>query len=168
MECRREHSTERAEDTAAVATGLGISFDNPPNTPRLRRPRSFDSDSLAMRDPKPVHDGLAATAPLPSNESFQMLSPDASPAKSDTEREQHEEDLESGKHEMRECANSLQDQQQPESGGIAGVLESVNALIDFVAGDLARMASDRVDYSAERRLLLPVRKKEREPAVVVL
>jgi hypothetical protein len=97
-----------------------------------------------------------------------MLSPGASPTKSDTERERRQEDLESGEHEVRGCDGRLESQQQPETGGIAGVLESVNALMGFVARNLARMASDRVDDSAERRLLLPVRNEEREPSVVVV
>lgn len=97
-----------------------------------------------------------------------MLSPDASPARSDKEREHHQEDLESGRHEVRGHDDRLQDQQQPEAGGIAGVLETVNALIDFVARKLARMASDRVVDSAERGLLLPVKEEEREPARVVV
>lgn len=121
-----------------------------------------------MRDLKPVYGNLAATAPLPSNESFKMLSPGAGPTKNDTEREYHREDLESGKCEVREYANTLQDQQQAETGGIAGVLESVNALMDFVARNMARMASDRVVDSAERGLLLPVKAEERESAVVVV
>lgn len=97
-----------------------------------------------------------------------MTSPEASPTKGDTEREHHREDLESGKHEMKDCSGRLQSQQQPETGGIAGVLESVNALIDFVARQMARMASDRVVDSAERGLLLPVRNEEREPATVAV
>lgn len=95
-----------------------------------------------------------------------MLSPGASPTKSDMEREHHQQDLESGEHEVNE--GGLQSQQQPETGGIAGVLESINALIDFVARTMARMASDRVDDSAERGLLLPVKAEEREPGPVVV
>ena len=97
-----------------------------------------------------------------------MLSPDASPTKGDTEREHHQEDLESGKYEVKDCGGRLQSQQQPETGGIAGVLESVNVLIDFVARQMARMASDRVVDSAERGLLLPVKNEEREPATVAV
>jgi hypothetical protein len=59
------------------------------------------------------------------------------------------------------------DGQQPVAGGIAGVLESVNAVIDFVARNLARMASDRVVDGAEQGLLLPVREEEREVGVAV-
>ena len=121
-----------------------------------------------MRNPRPTYGDLAATAPLPSNASFKMLSPDASPTKSDTEREHQQEDLESGEHEVRGCDGRLQIQQQPDTGVIAGVLESVNALIDFVARNLARMASDRVGESAEQGLLLPIKEGEREPAVGVI
>ncbi|GAB7329053.1 hypothetical protein MBLNU13_g00895t1 [Cladosporium sp. NU13] len=165
---RRKKSAGKSEEsggTAAIATGLGISFDESPQTPRLRRPCSFDSKFYEIRGLKPVYGDLAATAPLPSNVSFKMLSPGASPTKSDTEREHHQEDLQSGKHEVRECDRRLEGQQQPDTGGIAGVLESVNALIDFVARNMARMASDRVVDSAERGLLLPVKEEEREPAV---
>lgn len=95
-----------------------------------------------------------------------MLSPDASPTRNDTEHEHHQEDLESGGHAEEERGGRLQG--QPAAGGIAGVLESVNALIDFVARHLAKMASDRVTDSAERGLLLPVREEEREPAGVAV
>jgi hypothetical protein len=162
-----EHDTESGEATTTCATGLGISFKQSPNTPRLRRPGSFDSDFMEPREPRPRHDNLAATAPLPPHGSFKMLSPDASPTKSDTARESYQEGLESGKQEVRVCESRLHGQQQPEVGGIAGVLESVNALIDFVARHVARMASDRVGDSAERGLLLPVRKEERESAGLV-
>ena len=94
-----------------------------------------------------------------------MFSPDASPTRSDTEGERYQEDLETGNHEMRHCDRELQGQQQPDVGSIAGVLESVNALMDFVARNVARMVSDRVVDSAERGLLLPVRDEEREPVV---
>lgn len=100
----------------------------------------------------PEHGGdLAETAPLPSYKSFKTLSPDASPTKSATARESNQEDLESGEQEMRAGESRLQGQQQPEVGGIAGVLESVNALIDFVARHMARMVSDRVDDSSTLR-----------------
>ena len=91
-----------------------------------------------------------------------MLSPAADPTQGDTEREHDQEDLESGKHAVEE--RDGRPQGRSEAGGIAGVLESVNALIDFVARHLAKMASDRVTDSAERGLLLPVRGEEREPA----
>lgn len=42
------------------------------------------------------------------------------------------------------------------------VLESINAGIAFVAGKLAKMASDHVLDGAEDGLLLPVRNEERE------
>jgi hypothetical protein len=40
--------------------------------------------------------------------------------------------------------------------------------MDFVARNVARMASDRVVDSVERRLLLPVREEEREPSAIVV
>ena len=121
-----------------------------------------------MRDTIALYGGLAATAPLPSNGSFKMLSPDASPTRCDTEGENRQKDLESVKHQVRGYDGTLQGQEQPGVGGIAGVLESVNVLIDFVARNLARMASDRVVDDAERGLLLPVREEEREPVGVVI
>ena len=60
------------------------------------------------------------------------------------------------------------DQQPAVAGGIAGVLESVNAVIDFVARNLARMTSDRFGDGAERGLLLPVGEEEREAAAGVV
>ena len=156
------------QSAAAFATGLGTSFNESPRAPRLRKPRSFDPDSLTERDPRPICGDLAATAPLPSSGSFKMLSPDASPTKGDTEHEHHQGTLESGRHEAKDCGGRLQSQQQPETGGIAGVLESVNVLIDFVAGQMARMASDRVVDNAERGLLLPVKNEEREPATAAV
>lgn len=68
---------------------------------------------------------------------------------------------------MRACESRLRGEQQPEIGSIAGVLDSVNALIDFVARLMVRMASDRVGDSAERGLLLPVKEEERESDGVV-
>lgn len=97
-----------------------------------------------------------------------MLSPDTSPTKSNAARKSHQEDLENGEQEVKACECRLQGQQQPEVGGIAGGLESVNALIDFVVRHMARMASDRVGDSAERGLLLPVKEEEREAAGVVV
>jgi hypothetical protein len=47
--------------------------------------------------------------------------------------------------------------------GIAGVLESVQAVVEFIAGRLARMGSDEVTDGAETDLLLPVRDNERQP-----
>lgn len=96
-----------------------------------------------------------------------MLSPDTNPTKTDRARKSYQEDLESGQREERARESKLQDQPQPEVGGIAGVLESVDALIDFVARHLARMASDRVGDSAERGLLLSVKDEEREQPGVV-
>lgn len=159
--------TESGDATTTCATVLGISFKKSPTTPRLRRPRSFDSSEIfEHHEPRQKHGDLAATAPLPSHGSFKTLSLDARPTKSDT-RKSHQEDLESGEQEVRASGSKLQSQQQPEVGGVAGVLESVNALIDFVARHVARMASDRVGDSAERGLLLPVKEEEREQAGVV-
>lgn len=159
---RRKHSAGQA--AGASATGLGISFSESPNTPPLRRPRSFDSESLEIRESKALYGGSAATAPLPSNGSFKMLSPDPNSTRSDSERERRREDLESGEQQVRGCDGGLQAQEQPEAGDIAGVLESINVLIDFVARYMARMASDRGVDGAERGLFLPVREQEREPA----
>jgi hypothetical protein len=81
------------QDTATVATGLGISFNGTTlNTPRLRRPRSFDRDSLRTHGPK-SHANIASTAPLPSNRSFAELSPTS------TDTSVHVKDLEIGDYE---------------------------------------------------------------------
>jgi len=169
--CRRRHFTGQApseQAAGATATGLGISFATERNPPRLRRPRSFDSDSFGIRDFRALYGGSAATAPLPSSGSFKMLSPDPSPTHSDSEGDNRQEGLESGERGVRGCGGTFRDEEQQETGGIAGVLESVNVLIDFVARNLARMASDRVVDDAEQGLLLPVREEEREPVGVVV
>jgi hypothetical protein len=147
------------QDTATVATGLGISFDGAPNTPRLRRPRSFDRDSLRIHDPRP-HANLASTAPLPSNRSFAELSPTS------TDTSVHMKDLESGDYESPVHRKPIIEEEGISGDGvIVGMLESVNAVIEFVADRLARMTSDRVTDSAERGLLLPVKENERAPRV---
>jgi hypothetical protein len=51
--------------------------------------------------------------------------------------------------------------------GIAGVLESVQAVVEFIASRLARIGSDEVTDGAEAGLLLPVRDSERQPAAAV-
>jgi hypothetical protein len=147
------------QDTATVATGLGISFNGMLNTPRLRRPRSFDRDSLHIHDPRP-HANIASTAPLPSNRSFAELSPTS------TGTSVHVKDLESGDYESSVHRRPIIEEELiSEEGGIVGVLESVNAVIEFVADRLARMTSDRVTDGAERGLLLPVKENERAPRV---
>lgn len=47
-------------------------------------------------------------------------------------------------------------------GRIEAVLESVHAVVAFVADKLAKVASDEVTDGAEADLLLPVREEERE------
>jgi hypothetical protein len=106
---------------------------------------------------------IAATAPLPSSRSFTALSPVGSPTNNDTDREYYSADLETGVR-----GEDGSGRQQPVAGGIAGVLESINAVIDFVARNLAEMTSDQVVDGAERVLLVPVREEEREPTVGVV
>jgi hypothetical protein len=150
------------QDTATVATGLGISFNGALNTPRLRKPRSFDRDSLRTHDPR-LHANIASTAPLPSDRSFVELSPTS------TETSVHVKDLESGKYESSVSMDTVpEERRSSEVGGIVGVLESVNAVIGFVADRLARMTSDRVTGGAERDLLLPVKKNESAPMAAEL
>jgi hypothetical protein len=55
----------------------------------------------------------------------------------------------------------------PGVGGIAGVLESVQAVVEFIAGRLAKMGSDEVTNGAEAGLLLPVKDAERQKSVDV-
>lgn len=67
---------------------------------------------------------------------------------------------------MKGCDGGPQEQRHPPgAGGVVGVLDSVKAVIDFVARYMARMTSDPVVDGAERGLLLPVRDEERELAV---
>jgi hypothetical protein len=147
------------QDTATVATGLGISFNGALDTPRLRRSRSFDRDSLSRHDSRP-HANIASTAPLPSNRNFAQLSPTS------TDTSVYVKDLESGKCESSVHRKpNMEEQLGTEEGGIVGVLESLNAVIEFVADRLARMTSDRVTDGAERGLLLPVKDNERAPRV---
>jgi hypothetical protein len=150
---RRARDEESStQDTATVATGLGISLTG---TPRLRKPRSFDRDSLWTPTLRP-HASIPSTAPLPSKRSFAELSPTS------TDTSVHVKDLESGDYESSVHRKpNLEDQESPEVGGFAGVLESVNAVIEFVADKLAKMASDPVTDGAERVLLLPVKETER-------
>jgi len=56
----------------------------------------------------------------------------------------------------------FRDEYPEDSHGIAGVLESVQAAVEFIAGRLARMGSDEVTDGAEAGLLLPVRDNERQ------
>lgn len=155
---RNAKSSEQA--IAALATGLGISFDEPPDAPRLRRPRSFDYGSLEIRDVKSYRD-ISATAPLPSRRSFIALSPVSSPTNSCAGSVNRRVDLESGEYGVKGCNGGPQESWEPAAGGVAGVLESVNVVIEFVARNLARLASDRVTDGAESDLLLPIREEDR-------
>lgn len=151
---------DTSEGTAtSVAIGLGISFAEFPQTPRLRRPCSFDPESLetAMRGR-----GISSmsTALLPSSRSFTALSPTMS-----------SKDRQPGtKHRRADVDNHVfsghdiwaEPNRDKQGGGIASTLESVNAVIGFVAGRLVKMTSDRVNGRAEDGLLLPVRDDERE------
>lgn len=148
------HATTRDRDTAAVATGLGISLGEPPNTPRLRKPRSFDLSSHEVRGPRP-NASVVSTAPLPSNRSFVALSPPKTNPR---------DDLESGESEIETQMKPISEQpRRPENYGISGVLRSVNAVIEFIADMMARTATDRITNGAEQGLLLPVREDERQP-----
>lgn len=153
------HATTREQEAAVVATGLGISSSEPPNRPRLRKPRSFDFNSHATLGPRP-YASVVSTAPLPSNPSFVELSPKQKMIAS------HQEDLESGESKIEIQMKPISEQQRrPEDFGISGALRSVNAVIEFIAEKLARTTSDRVTNGAERGLLLPVREDERQPMV---
>lgn len=164
-----------------MATGLGISFDprSAPNTPRLRRPRSFDQESGELHifntpGSKNRHDS-ALTAPLPSSRSFALRTPASLFDHSDNDhvqRRSRRADLEGGLQSASWAPGSFEDdgrdvwaqeQRKVHRGlGLVAVLESINAGIAFVAGKLAKMASDHVLDGAEDGLLLPVRNEERE------
>lgn len=159
--CNTSKATQdTSEGTAtSVAIGLGISFDNSPQTPRLRRPRSFDPESLetAVRGR-----GVSNmnTAPLPSSRSFTALSPMMSSKERQPGTKHRCADVDNhafSGHDIWTEPNQIK-----QGGGIASVLESVNAVIGFVAGRLVKMTSDRVSGRAEDGLLLPVRDDERE------
>lgn len=151
------HATTRERDTAAVATGLGISLGEPPNTPRLRKPHSFDFSSHEVRGPRP-NASVVSTAPLPSNRNFVALSPPKNSPR---------DDLESGESEIEIQMKPISEQpRRPEDYGISAVLRSVNAVIEFIADGLARTATDRITNGAEQGLLLPMREDERQPMVV--
>jgi hypothetical protein len=75
-------------------------------------------------------------------------------------------DLESGDYESPVHRKPIIEEEGISGDGvIVGMLESVNAVIEFVADRLAGMTSDRVTDSAERGLLLPVKENERAPRV---
>lgn len=155
------------ESSIAVTTGLGISLGS--LTPRLRKPRSFDEESLKPGGWSFVSDA-ASTAPLLPSRSFDDWTPvpnrrqrggvgdwerGRTPNQIDGEVENDGPDL------STESWNDV----PPGVGGIAGVLESVQAVIEFIAGRLARMGSDEVNDGAEADLLLPVKDRERQTAV---
>lgn len=147
----RQPDSEQGIATS-VAVGLGISLNESPHTPRLRRPRSFDPESLET--PARTHkDSAIGTAPLPSSRSFSAILP----AMESTQRH-----AVSAPDDRREIGTGKATR-GAENGGLAGVLESVNAVIGFAAGRLVKLASDRVVGRSEDGLLLPVRDDEREP-----
>lgn len=154
----RQPDSEQGIATS-VAVGLGILLDESPYTPRLRRPRSFDPESLET--PARAHnDSAIGTAPLPSSRSFSAISP-AMKSRPDLQKRTYRH-ADSETNDRREIGTGKATR-GAENRGLAAVLESVNAVIDFVAGRLGKLASDRVVGRAEDGLLLPVRDDEREP-----
>lgn len=169
--------------SAATATGLGISFDgSPANTPRFRRPLGSDRQSFEVFENDMV--GLLKSkedfyhtfsAPLPSQRRFAASTPSPTISQHDeqsTRMRHRRADLEGGQQSADPALGSLEvdgrdvwvkEQGKSRRGyGITAFLESANAGIAFVAGKLAKIASDDVRDGAESGLVLPVRNAERE------
>jgi hypothetical protein len=140
--------------STAVTTGLGISMGS--LTPRLRRPRSFDEESLKPRGWSFDSGSVASTAPLLPSRSFVDWTPvtnrrgrgglgswerGRTPNLNNGEGEREGD----GTNALTESWNDA----PPGVGGIAGVLESVQAVVEFIAGRLAKMGSDEVTNGAE-------------------
>jgi hypothetical protein len=148
-----------------VTTGLGISLGS--LTPRLRRPRSFDEESLKPGGWSFVSDA-ASTAPLLPSRSFGDWNRRQRGGVGDWERGRTPNQIDGeveddGPDLSTESCNDA----PPGVGGIAGVLESVQAVAEFIASRLAKMGSDEVTNGAEAGLLLPVKDRERQTAVDV-
>jgi hypothetical protein len=158
-----EQPAGREDSSTAVATGLGISLGS--LTPRLRRPRSFDEESLKTRGWS-FDSSIASTAPLPSVRSFTgLLAEPPGTQKEGVSRWERGRsvDQENGEANGPFALPDFRDEYPEDSHGIAGVLESVQAVVEFIAGRLARIGSDEVTNGAEAGLLLPVRINERQP-----
>jgi hypothetical protein len=161
-------SVRSNESSTAVATGLGISMGS--LTPRLRRPRSFDEESLKSRGWSYHSGSVASTAPLLPSRSFVDWTPKPDRRqrgraggwqRGRTPKRSDGEDKGDGPNALTESWNDA----PPGVGGIAGVLESVQAVVEFIAGRLAKMGSDEVSGGAEAGLLLPVKDSERQTSV---
>jgi hypothetical protein len=152
-----------------VTTGLGISLGS--LTPRLRRPRSFDEESLKPHGWSFDSSASAiSTAPLLSTRSFVDWTPEPNRTqrsgfgrwkRGHVANQENDEGEVDGPEALRESL----DETRPGAGGIAGVLESVQAVVEFIAGRLAKMGRDEVSNGAEAGLLLPVQDRERQTAV---
>ena len=157
-----EQPSNREGSSTAVTTGLGISLGS--LTPRLRRPRSFDEESLKSRGWS-FDSSIASTAPLPSIRSFTgLLAEPAGKLENDAgkRRRGRSADQENGEADGPFALLDFRNEYSEGAHGIAGVLESVQAVVEFIAGRLARMGSDEVTDGAEAGLLLPVRDNERQ------
>jgi hypothetical protein len=139
-------------------------------TPRLRRPRSFDEESLKPRGWSFDSGSVASTAPLLPSRSFVDWTPKperrrrggvGSWERGRTPKRNDGEDNSDDPNALTESWNDA----PPGVGGIAGVLESVQAVVEFIAGRLAKMGSDEVSGGAEAGLLLPVKDSERQTSV---
>lgn len=136
------------------------------STPRLRKPRSFDDESLKPRGWS-FESSASSTAPLPSTWSFTGLTPKQLGGRIDgigkRERDRGADEV-NGPHARIESRNEY----PSGAGGIAGVLESVQAVVEFIASRLAKMGHDEATNGAEAGLLLSVEDMERESAVAVV
>jgi hypothetical protein len=135
----------------------------------LRRPRSFDGESLKPRGWS-FDSSAASTAPLPSIRSFTGLLAESPGIPGDgIGGWRRGRGASEGKGEDKKPFGFpvFQDENAEGAHGIADVLESVQAVVEFIAGRLAKMSRDEVTNGAEGGLLLPVKDSEREPAGVV-
>jgi len=160
-------AADREEPSTAVTTGLGIALGA--LTPRLRRPCSFDEESLRPRHWS-YESSVVSTAPLLSSRTFGDWTPGPSRGRrgGSGSRERGSTASRNDSESVVDRPSTLtdgQDDHSPSTGGIAGVLESVQAVVEFIAGRLVKMGHDEITDGAEAGLLLPFNDRERESAV---
>lgn len=160
---------------SAIATGLGISFGDHEHLSRLRRRRSWDEEALRPRAVPDRGRKILSTAPIPSLRRFLARSPQHYfRGRGDDRQEGFENNGKierSGQYERGTIADGGSDNgfgwgvrgdADDRAGGMAGVLGSVNVVIEFAAKKLAKVSSDPVRGRAESGLLLPFSGNKRE------
>lgn len=160
---------------SAIATGLGISFGDNEHLARLRRRRSWDEEALRPRAVPDRGRKILSTAPIPSLRRFLARSPKHRFRGRDDDRQEGFDNKgkieRSGQYERGTIADGGSDDgfgrgvrgdADDRVGGMVGVLESVNAVIEFAAKKLAKASSDPVRGRAESGLLLPFSGNKRE------